>query len=267
MNIQLDGSKSVVTDSRGDFTFGALEPGDFDIALISDHLGVTLRASTATSQHLSLAPRQTINFNFGLTNSGFVAGRVFNDLFLRGEQSAGEAPGLGAVKLTLRAVDGNVPTAPGSKQTIRIADGNGGYEFRNLAPGKYILEIDPATLPENFGLPANMSWPITISSLQGFYLDLPFAAQRAVSGIVYIDRNSNGRFDPETDQVVGGARVVAGKSEAVTSLQGLYLLRNLPAGKIDIQVSSPPQKARTVLHLDLGPEAILRTRVNLKLTE
>jgi hypothetical protein len=66
---------------------------------------------------------------------------------------------------------------------------------------------------------------------------------------------------------VGGARVVAGKSEAVTSTQGLYLLRNLPAGKIDIQVSFPAQKERTVLHLDLGPEAILRTRVNLKVTE
>lgn len=267
MNIQLDGNKSVVTDSRGDFTFGALEPGDFDIALISDHLGVTLRASTATSQHLSLAPHQTINFNFGLTNSGFVAGRVFNDLFLTGEQSAGEAPGLGAVKLILHAVDGNTLRAPGGRQTIRIADGNGGYEFRNLAPGKYILEIDPSTLPENFSLPVNLIWPVTINPLQGFYLDLPFAAQRAVSGIVYIDRNSNGRFDPDTDQVMGGARVVAGKSEAVTSTQGLYLLRNLPAGKIDIQVSFPAQKARTVLHLDLGPEAILRTRVNLKLTE
>lgn len=267
MNIQLDGSKSVVTDSRGDFTFGSLEPGDFDIALISDHLGVTLRASTATSQHLSLAPHQTINFNFGLTNNGFIAGRVFNDLLLTGEQTAGEAPGLGAVKLILHSTDVNVRTGPASNSIVRIADGNGSYDFRNLAPGKYILEIDPATLPENFGWPANMTWPITISSLQGFYLDLPFAAQRAVSGSVYIDRNGNGQFDPDTDQVVEGVRVVAGKSEAVTSRQGVYLLRNLPAGKIEIQVFFPAQKARAVLHLDLGPEAILRTRVNLKISE
>lgn len=86
MKIQLDGSKSVVTDSRGEFSFRALDPGDFDVALISDQLGLTLRASSATSQNVSLAPNQTINLNFGLTNSGFVAGRVFNDLRFQPER-------------------------------------------------------------------------------------------------------------------------------------------------------------------------------------
>ena len=46
-----------------------------------------------------------------------------------------------------------------SEPLIQIVDGSGLYEFRNLAPGKYILEIDSATLPEDFRLPVQMSWP------------------------------------------------------------------------------------------------------------
>lgn len=265
INIQLDGSKVVVTDSRGDFSFGSLDPGDFDVALISDELGITLRASSATSQHVSLAPHQTMNLNFGLTNTGFVAGRVFNDLLLSDVQAAGDAPGLGGVKLILHAVDGNIVADRGSKQTVQIADGNGGFNFRDLAPGKYILEVDSQTLPENFRLPVSMTWLISISPLQGFYLDIPFAAQRAISGIVYIDKDGNGKYDSEKDLTVEGARVVAGKSEALSSQRGSFLLRNLPAGKIDLRVYVPARKAQTPLSLELGPDPGLRTGVNLRI--
>jgi hypothetical protein len=267
MTVQVDGSKSVISDSRGNFNFGSLEPGEYDIALISDSLGVTFRASKPTLQHVSLVPHQTINLSFGLTNGSFAAGRVFNDLFLTGEQNAGEAPGLRGVTLILHPADGTRISTPGSKSLIQIADGDGRYEFRNIAPGKYILEIDPATLPENFRLPLRMSWPITVIALQGLYLDLPFAAQRAISGIVYIDKDGDGQFDPRKDVVVEGARVVVGNSAAVSTRQGSYLLRNLPAGKMNIQVYLPARKANAPIRLELGPEPILRSGVNLRIEE
>jgi hypothetical protein len=169
--------------------------------------------------------------------------------------------------LILHPGEGSSLTTPGSKSLIQIADGDGRYEFRNLVPGKYILEIDPATLPENFRLPSRMSWPITVIALEGLYLDLPFAAQRAVSGIVYIDKDGDGQFDPRKDVVVAGARVVAGNAAAVSNRQGSYLLRNLPAGKINVQVYLPARKASAPLHLELGPEPILRSGVNLRIEE
>jgi hypothetical protein len=265
MKVQLDGKKSVTSDSRGDFNFDSLEPGEFDIVLISEELGVTLLASKATLQHISISPHQTINLSFGLTNSSFAAGRVFNDLLLTGEQKAGEAPGLSGVKLMLYPVEGTLPTTPGSKSLIQIADGYGRYEFRNLAPGRYILEIDAATLPENFRLPSQMSWPITISPLQGFYLDLPFVAQRAISGIVYIDKDCDGQFDPRKDVAVEGARVVAGNAAAVSTRHGTYLLRNLPAGKVGIEVFSMTGKQNGPIRLELGHEPTLRTGLNLRI--
>jgi hypothetical protein len=263
MKVQLDGNRSATTDVRGHFNLGSLEPGEFDVALISDDFGVKLRSSSATLQHVSLSSRQTINLSFGLTNSGFVAGRVFNDLLLTGEPTAGDAPGLSGIKFILRPV---VAMAD-SKPLSQTADGNGLYEFRNLAPGKYILEIDPVTIPADFRLPVQTAWPITVSPLQGFYLDLPFAAQRAISGIVFLDRDGDGQFDPQKDVVVEGARVAAGKSEAVSTRQGLYLLRNLPAGRIEVHIYQSTGKESGTIHIELGPDPSLRNGVNLMVSK
>jgi hypothetical protein len=266
IKISLDGNKTVATDLHGDFNFGAMEPGDFDIAMITDELGVTLRATKPTVQHLSLSSNQTVNLSFGLTNGSFAAGRVFNDLFLSGDSSAGEAPGLNGVRLMLYPADSGM-RLPGSKPFVQTANGSGEYEFRNLPPGHYILEIDPATLPEDFRLPARTSWPIVVAPLQGFYLDIPFAAQRAITGIVFIDKDGNGRFDPEKDIVVSGARVVAGKSEAMSNSRGVYLVRNLPAGKLEIRIHLPGGKKGGPFPFNLGPEPALRSNVNLMLKE
>ena len=110
-----------------------------------------------------------------------------------------------------------------------------------------------------------MTWLITISPLQGSYLDIPFAAQRAISGIVYIDRDGNGKYDSEKDLTVKGARVVAGKSEALSSQSGSYLLRNLPAGKIDFRVYVPGRNAQTSLRLELASDPGMRTGVDLRI--
>jgi hypothetical protein len=263
MKIQLDGDRIATTDVRGHFDLGSFKSGEFDVALISDDIGVKLRSSRATLQHVSLSARQTINISFGLTNSGFVAGRVFNDLFLTGEPTAGDAPGLSGVKFTLRPVAATADSRPLSQ----MVSGNGLYEFRNLAPGKYILEIDPVTIPADFRLPAQTAWPITVSPLEGSYLDLPFAAQRAISGIVYLDKDRDGRFDPQKDVVVEGARVAAGNSEAVSTRQGLYLLRNLPAGRIEVHFYLPTGKGNGIINIELGPDPVLRDGVNLMVSE
>jgi hypothetical protein len=156
---------------------------------------------------------------------------------------------------------------PGTTSLVQTADSNGHYEFRNLAPGKYILEVEPATLPENFRLPLQTSWPITIYPLRGSYLDLPFAAQRAVSGIVYIDNDRDHRFDPRKDAVVEGARIVAGNATAVSTRDGSYLLRNLPAGKIEIRVYGVPGKESGPIQLELGEGPGVRTGINLRIEE
>jgi SdrD B-like domain/Pilus formation protein N terminal region len=263
VKIQLDGRKTSTTDAQGYFNFEALEPGDFEIALLTNDLGITLRASTATLHRVSLSPRQTADLAFGLTNAGEVAGRIFNDLLLTGQHDSKDAPGLKDVLLKLYVPD-DAP-AENRRSFTRITDHNGQYEFRGLPPGQYILDVDPNTVPANFRLPRRTSWVLTLAPLQRLYLDLPFAAERAISGLVYIDKDNDGQFDAAKDSVVEGARIVSGRAEAVSTRDGLYLLRNLPAGKLELEVHSRAGLTVTKIRLELGPEPTLRTGVNLRI--
>jgi hypothetical protein len=117
-------------------------------------------------------------------------------------------------------------------------DGSGAYEFHNVAPGDYTLELDLSTLPADFRVPEQTAWPVRVEPLQNFYLDLPLSAQRAISGVIFIDRDGDGQFDVTKDDPVEGVRVVAGNGETLTNRQGMYFLRNLPAGKVEVQVYS-----------------------------
>lgn len=260
MQIELDGNHVLTTDSQGRFSFGSLEPGEHYVTLVSEKLGIGLRASSETRRQLSLAPRETLNVGFGVTNLGFIAGRIFNDLFLSGEMSAGDAPGVGGVRLVLRAASG----ANGLRQAFTQAvNANGAYEFSNLLPGDYLLEVEPGSIPADFHMPGQTSWPIRITPLQGTFLDLPFAAQRAVFGTVFFDRDGNGLFNPDNDEPVKGAIVTAGRAEARTDNRGAYILRNLPAGELKIFALTSGGSKSDTASLVLGPSPVFRRNINL----
>lgn len=265
MKVQIDGNHTRTTDERGNFNFSALEPGEHTVALASEDLGVKMRASNATLRQMILPARETIHVSFGLTNVGFAQGRIFNDLLLAGEMSAADAPGVEGVRIILR------PPLTGSANALQplseIVNGSGMYEFRNLPPGSYILEIDPTSLPADFRLHGQMAWPVTINPLQGSFLDVPLIAQRAVSGIVFIDNDDNGQFDSQTDETVKRAKVVAGNTEALTDNQGSYILRNLPAGKLEVRIYLPNGRKSKITSIELGANPVYRKNLNLPVHE
>lgn len=97
---------------------------------------------------------------------------------------------------------------------ISLADSrsaSGMYQFNDLAPGSYLIELDSESIPPDFLLPKKTSWTVTVESLRGSYLDIALAAQRAVSGTVFTDRDGDGKFDSKVDEPLAGARVVAGR--------------------------------------------------------
>ncbi len=250
MRVQIDGDRSTTTDERGRFGF-QLSAGQYNVAVISDDLGLRLRASTMIEQRVSLSARQKVNVSFGVTNYGSATGRIFNDLFLTGGQTAGELPGVTGVRISLR------PVRPNATDLIRTAtvDAGGTYSFRNLSPGSYTLEIDPTTLPPDFSLPRRTSWQLTVAPLQSSYLDIPLAAQRAVSGVVFVDQDGDGKFDPQKDEALEGVRVMTGQVEVITGEGGSYMLRGLPAGKIEIRALSPwgTESRRVVIGFGAAP--------------
>jgi hypothetical protein len=258
MRVQIDGDRSTTTDERGRFRF-QMSAGQYNIAIISDDLGLRLRASTLTEQRVSLSARQTVNVSFGVNNYGSVTGRVFNDLLLTGELTAGEMPGVTGVRLSLR------PVRPNATDVIRTAtvDGRGTYSFRNLTPGSYTIEIDPTTLPPDFNLPRQTSWQVTVEPLQSFYVDIPLVAQRAVSGVVFVDKDGDGKFDPQKDEAVEGARVLAGRVEVTTAKGGSYMLRGLPAGRIEMHAISPWGTESRLLKITFGAAPDTQRAVHL----
>jgi len=256
MKIQMGGNRSVTTDASGRFHFD-VNSVRFPVSLVSDELGVRWRASTMTEQHGVVQARKTVNVSFGLTDYGSVAGRVFNDVSQKGEESAGSLPGVSDVRLTLRSAN-----AAGPSPSVTV-DGSGSYQFRNIAPGSYTLEIDPATLPADFAMPRQTSWPVVVHPLQNFYLDIPISAQRAVSGFVFVDQDGNGKFDPVKDLPVEGARVRSGKTEVTTGSGGAYILRNMPYGSLEVRARSPWGTESTVIHVELSTGPTRRYNINL----
>lgn len=259
MKIQIDGNRSATTDQRGSFRF-QMNSGAYNVAFISDELGLRWRATTSTEQHVSLSARQTVNVSFGVSNYGSVQGRVFNNLSPKGEEEAGSRHGVAGVNVSLVRQDN-----AGSTRTVGV-ERNGDYRFSNLAPGSYAVEIDRASLPADFHVPAQTSWIVTIAPLQNVYLDLPLSAQRSISGVVFIDKDGDGKFDPDRDQPIEGARVIANKTEVITGSAGAYLLRNMPYRKIEVYVFAPWGARSAVSIVELGEGPTRRKGVNLVVT-
>lgn len=256
MTIQVDGDHSAISDESGRFRF-KLDAGEHSVALISRDFGVRLKATTTTEQNIFLSHRRTVNVSFGISNLGSIAGRVFNDLLLTGERIAGNAPGVAGVRVILYPTDKN-----GTPFSVMV-DASGAYQFRNLAPGRYKLEVDVASLPANFRIPSQSAWPVIVNPLESFYFDIPQVAERAVSGVVFIDKDGNGKFDPEKDESVEGARVISREREVTTGAGGAYVFRGLPAGRIELRARTPWGTETLALALDLPAQPTTRRSVNL----
>lgn len=261
--IQLDANRAITTDAQGRFRFSSVTQGAHTVSLSADELGVELRASTSTEQSVSVSPRETVEVNFGVSNFGFIGGRIFNNLRLAEQPEMKDAPGVAGVRMRLRPA--GAEASPDSSRTQAV-NADGEYEFRNLPPGSYLLELDLDSLPPDFQPPAQTSWTLKVVPLRGTYLDVALSAQRAVSGVVFVDTDGDGQFDPQKDEPVEGARVVAGGVEAVTGRGGAYILRHLPAGKLELRALNAAGAAGSTLTIELEAEPVMRRRLNLIIT-
>jgi hypothetical protein len=260
IKIELEDGRSVETDQNGNFKFDRVKLGTVTVRLASGEFGKSLRASTAGQQETTVSARQTAKVSFGVVDFGFISGRVFNELRDTDTADATNKPGIDGVRLKL------IPLNQGTPSATRVTDGGGIYEFRNLPPGKYRIEVDPETLPAYFRMPAQTSWEMSVLPVRGCYLDIPIFAQRRVSGVVFIDKDKDGKFDPAVDEAVPNATVISGKVKAVTGPDGSYLLRGLPAGTIEVTATAPDGRTSSPFSLELPPEPLIKSGVNLPIT-
>ena len=84
-----------------------------------------------------------------------------------------------------------------------------------------------------------------------------------MSGVVFIDKDEDGKFDPTVDEVMPNATVISGNVKSVTGADGSYLLRGLPAGTIEITATTQDGKTSPPYNLELTPEPLIKSGVNL----
>jgi len=208
---------------------------------------------------IALKTAEKQKMDFSVRAVGSVKGRIFSDAEAALATEDAEPEGIGGVKVALRSQDA------GFENFVieQFTDESGAYNFENLRPGKYSIEIDPANLPARFRNPDVKDSSVEVAPMQSSNVNIPVIARRSITGNVFIDADGDGQYKPGKDTPVAGAMITIGGSLAVSDANGAYTLRDLPAGRIGLLVRWPKTSASTHVVLDLGTGPVTNRVVNV----
>jgi hypothetical protein len=173
-----------------------------------------------------------------------IQGEVFQDANGNGARNVNE-PGAAGVTVYLDR-NNNGKLDPGEARTV--ADASGDWWFAGLAPGNYVVrEVVPAGWSKT--MPSASSYPVHVNAHQhaeGYrFGNFKLAS---ISGVVFNDRNRNGRLDGGEAGLKGitvfldlnkNGRLDAGEPRFVTSANGAYIFNNLAPGTYTVREVVP----------------------------
>ncbi len=145
---------TTTTNAVGYYEFANLRPGTYSVNETQptaytdgkETAGTTGGSTTVndTISGIALAAGQhSQENNFGEFKLASIGDRVWYDTNRNGVQDTGE-DGVVGVEVQLRAAGGATLIA------TTTTDANGNYTFSDLTPGKYLIDINEATLPTNY---------------------------------------------------------------------------------------------------------------------
>ncbi|MFN2501216.1 MAG: collagen binding domain-containing protein [Pyrinomonadaceae bacterium] len=195
-------------------------------------------------------------------NFGSLGGRVVFDTGRRTEQNDAAPTGIRNVKVMARRV--NAGFANFFFERISSADGS--FLFPYLRPGKYTIEIDRASLPATWPAPKRAISLIEVEAGRHTSFDIQVTPQREITGVVFLDKDGDGVYKPGKDEPVEGAQITAVNHLTISDKQGSYILRDLPAGRLELLVK-PPQSGQYIhVALDMGPGSVRNRVVNVAIS-
>ncbi|MFL6373608.1 MAG: stalk domain-containing protein [Pyrinomonadaceae bacterium] len=139
--VRIDGSRYVVTDANGLFSFDAVEAGQHKVYVDLLTVRADMTLVDGGSRDLVLEAGTHTQLDFRLARSGRITGRVFIDANENGRFDEEEQP-LSEVR---------VVTSSGRDT---LTDNDGVFSIADLVPGEHVVLIDEKTLPEKL-LPAS----------------------------------------------------------------------------------------------------------------
>jgi hypothetical protein len=215
--------------------------------------------TTKSEAEADMIQQRIVAINFGILDFARVMGSVFNDLRFEGKRQP-DSKGMQGLDMLLE----------GGKETLKASTSSSGeFEIDNVPPGDYKLSIDVAGLPANYNGPKE---PISIhvSPVSTVVQDIPMRALRSISGrvLLKVPKNANvvvkndsliingvskpvkrrglklGQKAPEPSAAdadftllpIAGVQLRANSQVVRTDDNGNFLLRNLPAGPLQITV-------------------------------
>jgi hypothetical protein len=93
--------------------------------------------------------------------------------------------------------------------------------------------------------------------------EVGLAANRTITGTVYIDKNGDGRYSGDIDEPVQGAYVTINGNAVISNENGVYVFKNLKAGKTEVVVISARGPECEPVVIDLETRPLTRRAVNI----
>ena len=122
-------------------------------------------------------------------------------------------------------------------------NGAGAYLFRHVPRGDYEVSLEAQMLAADFAWDGRTE-RISVTSTNATRVDLRVTPLNAIHGRVYVDRNTNGRFD--TGEAIDGAVIRIGERFTSTDQSGAYSFYNLWPETYEIRIHSVPPAYETV---------------------
>jgi hypothetical protein len=234
--VKLDGERTTRTDPRGHYAFAGVPYGTHQVeaAISAGSPSYFTTDSPATAQIGS-------RVDFGVN---FVQGKIFGNLV----NDAGQ--GIGGVIVAIVGLKKNVTTGS-----------DGEFVFEGVGPGHYVVSASADSLPTGYDLSSLSTVPADVTNGAPKALNLTVRALRSVSGTITA-------FDPRHSKLApaDGVAVTIPQLGIVskTDANGVYALRNLPAGTYTIQVGSGTSAQHRAI--TLPPDPTTMTGVDFRVT-
>ena len=163
-----------------------------------------------------------------IKTKGVINGEIFIDKNGNGIRDVNEA-GIPQIMLFL-------------KDENALSDSDGKFEFPPLEPGEYPFSVDIATLPAYLSILKEIPEYISIRKGSEISLQIPITSICSINGHVFLDVNTNYKFDPE-EKGISTIRVVIQNEkgqewEAYTNRDGYYTVPDLLPGIYSIMIDS-----------------------------
>jgi hypothetical protein len=245
IEVRLDDGQVVVTDAQGRYKFPSVSADQHEVSIALTQFRNPVRMTTRSEADVDLIQQRIAIANFGILDFARLMGSVYNDLRFENHRQP-DSRGMQDTQLLL----------DNGKEVRKIqTNGSGEFEVDNIAPGDYKLSLETASMPPNYQVPRD-TFAIHVTPVSTVLQDIPVRALRSISGQVLLKANSNpnsvnvsggkqstskSRQAANSNQdfklvPVAGVEIVAGSAAATTDDDGKFLLRNLPAGDLNVTV-------------------------------